>query len=209
MVLVAVMVLGWQRPPAEDILRGVIAHYQKLKSFTAKVIHHGDFMTNIKESTDTLSWSAPRRFEIVSDKESIPKLLCDGKKVTTIIPNLPALGEAFDNEGMTTKSWEGRGGILLSTVLKGPMSIQLLHPEKPVKISFDHGPTIHWHDVNVSEIDEKLSVRGSTLKVTYYLSANYKELVGIEITNGPETAWTQYTDIVENPDLPKTLGNHT
>ena len=193
MVLLAAFAIGWQRPPAEEVLRGVISHYQKLKSITVKITHHADFMADVKDSTDTMSWLAPKRFELVSDKDSIPKLICDGKRLTTFIPQIAPISEPFDSDLSRTKPWEARGGILLSLLMKGMMASQLLHPEKPIKISFEHGKTIHWHDVNVSEIIETISVNGASEHISYYLSANYQQLLGTEVTNGAQTSWTQYT----------------
>jgi hypothetical protein len=207
MVLLAALAIGWQRPPAEEILKGVISHYQKLKSLAVKIIHHADFMSDTKNSTDTLSWLAPKRFELVSDTQSIPKLACDGKRLTTFIPDVIPISEPFNTEPGRSKTWESRGGLLLSVLMHGPVADQLLHPERPIKISFDYGKTLHWHEQNVSEIIETISINGASESVSYYLSANHQQLLGIELVTGGQSSWTQYADTVENPDLPKTLGS--
>jgi len=206
MVILAALAIGWQRPPAEEVLKSVISHYQKLKSLSVKIIHHADFMADVKDSTDALTFLAPKRFELVSDKESIPKLICDGKRLTTFIPQIAPISEPFDTDLSRTKPWEARGGILLSCLMRGALANQLLHPMKPIKISFEHGKTIHWHDASVSEIIETISISGATEHISYYLTANYQQLVGTEVISGGQTSWTQYTDTVENPELPKTLG---
>ena len=207
MVLLAALAIGWQRPPAGDVLKAVVAHYQRLKSLTVKIVHHADFMSDTKNSTDTLSWLAPKRFELVSDTESIPKLTCDGKHLTTYIPQVVPISEQFNTDSGRSKPWESRGGLLLSILMHGPVADQLLHPEKPIKISFDFGKTLHWHDLGVSEIIETISVNGASEHVSYYLSGNYQQLLGMEVVTGTDSSWTQYTETVENPDLPKTLGS--
>ena len=206
-VALLVATIRLQRPPAEDVLKLVVNHYQKLKSFTTKISHHADFLTDVKNSTDELKWLAPKRFELTSDHESIPKLICDGRHLTTFIPNIAPISESFNNDSGRTKPWETRGGLLLSILMHGTMAEQLLHPEKSVKIKFDHGSVIHWHDLSVSQIIETITVHNVSEQITYYLSPNYQKLIGTEITNGTDTSWTQYDDQLENIDLPKTLGS--
>jgi len=207
MVLLALLALGSQRPPAEGILRGVLTHYQKLKSLTVRVIHHADFMADAKDSSDALSWVAPRRFVLVSSRDSIPKLMSDGRRLTTFIPQVAPIGEPLEMEPGRTKSWEGRGGILLSFMMRGPMAEQWLHPERGIKTSFEWGKTLHWHDLEVSEIVETINARNAIEKISFYLSANHEHLLGTEVVTGSESIWTQYDGAVENPDLPATLGS--
>jgi hypothetical protein len=207
MVFLAALGIGWQRPPAEGIVRGVIAHYQKLKSISVKIIHHGDILSDEKDSTDTVSWLAPKRFEMVSNRDSIPKLFSDGKRLTTFIPQVAPIGEPLESDNGRMKSWESRGGIILSCLMRGQMASQWLHPERGIKVTFEYGTTLHWHDVEVSEIVETLSVRGANERISWYLSANHEHVVGTEVVSGPNSIWTQYSDEQENPDLPKTVGS--
>ncbi len=206
MVILAAVLMGLQRPPAEGVLRSAMAHYLKLKSLSVTIIHHADFMADVKDSTDKLVWSAPKRFEIVSDQASIPKLLCDGKRLTTVIPQIVPLSEPYAPDLTHTKPWEARGGILLSNLMKGSMANQLLHPEKPIKISFEYGKTMSWHGKGVSEIIETISVNGASQSISYYLTGNYQQLLGTEVVSGPQSSWTEFADTVENPDVPKDLG---
>ena len=207
MVLIAVLAMGWQRPPADSVLKSAVSRLQKLKSLSMKVLHHADFMADTKDSTDTIAWLAPRKFEIVSNKDSIPKLSCDGKKLTTYIPQVTPISEGLNMEFGRTKSWESRGGIVLSILMRGPLVDQWLHPDKVIKTTFEYGKTLHWHDAEVSEIIETMSVRGSVVKISYYLSANHEHFVGTEVSAGPESSWTQFSDWVENPPLRATLGS--
>ncbi len=209
MILCAVLAIGWQRPPAESVLRDLVTRYQKLKSLTVKVVHHADFLSDVRDSIDSLSWLAPKRFELVSNKDSIPKLTSDGKKLTTYIPNIAPLSQplAPDKGTGARQPWEDRGGILFSILMRGPMAEQWLHPGRGIKVSFDYGKTLHWHDLEVSEIDETLVVTGAIEHLAYYLSANYQHLRGIEVSSGPESAWTQYDEEADDPPLPKALGS--
>lgn len=206
MVFCALLVLGWQRPPAEGVLKGVIANYRKLKSLTVTVVHHADFLAAAKDSVDTVSWLAPRRFEIVSNNDSVPKLACDGKRLTTFIPQVAPIGEPLDFGSDRTQPWENRGGIVLSILMRGPMADQWLHPAKTIKASFAYGTAMEWRGSKVNEIVETLNVHGAIEHVSFYLSGNSEHIVGVEVQSGPQSAWTKYDNEVENPDLPKTLG---
>jgi len=207
MVILAALAIGWQRPPAEGVLRSTVARYQKLKSLSVKILHHADILAESKDSIDSLSWLAPRRFEMTSNKDSIPKLFSDGKRLTTFIPMVAPIGEALEDETGRTKSWETRGGILLSILMKGQMASQWFRPERGIKVTFDWGNTLHWHDLEVSEVVEVLFVRGVTERISFYLSGNHEHILGTEVKSGENSIWTQYADEQENPDLPKTLGN--
>ena len=187
-------------------MRGTLAHYHKLKSLSVTIVHHADFMADVKDSTDKLVWLAPRRFEITSDKTSVPKLACDGKRLTTFIPQVVPISEPFEVDVNRTKPWEARGGIMLSNLLKGAVANQLLHPEKPIKISFSYGKTMNWHGKAVGEIIETISAGGASENISFYLTAGYAQLFGTEVVSGPQSSWTEYDDIVENPDVPKDLG---
>jgi len=206
MIVLAAFVLGWQRPPPDDVMKALVDHYHKLRSFSAKIQHHGDFMSDTRNSTDTLFWLAPKRFEITSDSTSSPKLFSDGKKLTTFVPLIRPISEDLQVEGRIS-TWENRGGFLLSLLMKSQLAEQLLHPGKPLKIRFVYGDTLKWHDVPVSEIKAVLNALGTMERVSYFLSPDYKQLLGMEVTNGNQSAWTQYTDAVENAAVPKTLGD--
>lgn len=187
-------------------MKDLIAHYRKLKSLSAKVMHHGDFLSDVKDSTDTLLWMAPKRFDIVSNKESSPRLTSDGKRFTTYLPQLPPISESLDQERSRVPTWETRGGLLLSILMRSELSEQLLHPKKPVTAKFTYGKELRWHDVSVSEITSILSALGTVETVSYFLTPDCKGLIGVEVQSGGQSVWTQYAEIVENPDLPKSLG---
>ena len=207
MLLIAVASLLGQRVPPEDLVKALVSHYLKLKSYSAKVIHHGDFISDVKDSIDTLSWLGPKRFELTSNKESVPKITCDGRRIITIIPQVAPIPEPYDAEAQRVAPWESRGGIVLSLMMRGPMAQQMFKPSKPVKASFAYGKELRWHDLPISEIVETITAQGATVNVSYYLSPDYKQIVGMESSSGPEHIWTQYTEVKENPELPKTLGN--
>lgn len=206
MILVAALAIGWQKPHAEGVLRSVVSRYQKLKSLSVKIIHHADILADVKDSSDALSWLSPRRFELVSDRISIPKLSSDGKKLTTYISQLPPISEELENESGRMKSWESRGGILLSILMRGQMASQWFHPERSIRVTFDWGKALKWHDQEVSEIVETLFVRGASERISFYLSANHDHILGTEVQSGPNSLWQQYTEEQDNPDLPKSLG---
>ncbi len=206
MLLIATLVLGVQRPPADEVMKSMLAHYQRLKSYSAKIIHHGDFLSESKESTDTLSWLAPKRFEIVSNKDSSPKISSNGKRVATfVLQGVPILEDL--TQGQHIPAWEPRGGIVLSLLMRGQLADQLLHPEKPLKVSYSYGKDLKWHDVPVSQIEGKLTAPGFTETINYYLSPDCKQIVGLEVITGDRSVWTQYTEVQENPLLPKWLGD--
>ena len=109
MILVAVSYLSLQRPDPDAVMKALVGHYRKLKSFSAKVVHNGDFLADARESVDTLSWLSPTRFELINDHESIPKLACNGKKVATFIPHVVPISENLMNETGRIATWEPRG----------------------------------------------------------------------------------------------------
>ncbi len=207
MVMFAALAIGFQRPPPDEIIKALVIHYQKLKSFSAKVIHHGDFLSDVKDSTDTLAWLSPNRFEMVSDRLSIPKIISDGRKLTTFIPQVAPISEPLGQSTGHTPTWALRGGLAFSLMMKSSYADQLLKPQKPVKVSFAYGKVLKWHDVPVSEIISVLSANGASESISYFLTPDYKQLVGLELVSGTLSTWTQYKDVVENPVLPKTLGD--
>jgi hypothetical protein len=207
MVILAVLAIGWQRPSAEGVLRDAVAHYQKLKSVTVTIVHHADILADAKDSTDSLSWIAPKRFEMVSNRDSIPKLFSDGKRLTTFIPSVAPIGEPLESESGQMKSWETRGGILLSILMKGQMASQWFHPERGIKTTFEWGNTLHWHELAVSEVVESLFVRGAIERISFYLSGNHEHILGVEVKSGDRSIWTEYDDEKDDADLPKTLGS--
>src|SRR5471030_2108145 len=158
MVLLAALAIGWQKPDAESVLRSVVARYQKLKSLSVTVLHHGDIMAASKDSTDKLSWVAPKRFELVSDKDSIPKLTSDGRLLTTYIAQIPPISEPLENEIGRIKSWEARGAIVLSILMRGQIAAQWFHPARSIKVTFEWGKALKWHEQEISEIVETLFV---------------------------------------------------
>jgi|GEM_PF-2058795 len=206
MVFVAALFLGFQRPDPDSVIKALVGHYRKLKSYSAKVVHNGDFLADSRESTDNLSWLAPTRFEMINDHESIPTLKCNGKLVATFIPHVVPISESLMNETGRMATWEPRGGFVLSLLMHGLLADQLLRPSRPIKVKYSYGSDLKWHDLPVSQIIANLTAPGLQEEISYYLTPDCKQVVGLELKSGDRVAWTQYKDVVENFDLPKTLG---
>jgi hypothetical protein len=204
---------------AKEALEAAMKHYQSLSSFSATIESHdasGLFPGNF---TQTLKWKKGNRFELVTVKKSdfvpaagqsgliVPDFLSNGKQV--LVKQIDGMTEVREPDAgpNVLPGWEVAGSPVLGWLLKSRSSRMMFDPPSGTKFDFSFGDKKQWEGMAVREIVMIISQGDMKFRASMFLDSFGMHFVGHEYEESGKRRWQKQTEILENPNLPSTLGD--
>lgn len=192
-MLIAAILLC-QAQTTADVLKGVIKHYQSLKTFSMSIEHSDSSGLFPGKYTQDFSYDNGKfGLKVTSPKDTkVPNYTCDGKEVTTdregSMSSVP-----LNTDPNIMPGWEVSGGLIVSWLMKTPSSNFLFAPPKGFSVVMSPGKRSKWLEIDVNEIVVQMSSDEETMSVMLYLSKDNQWLLGMEHTNKGSGGWVKYT----------------